>query len=180
MKYRLKPVRDERDIPEVYRDTPIEKLLLYHNMGHPGGSTESAELLILMCMDGRQTLRLPKNFSFVVRNSGARLHGVSFSVSFAIGSGGIQHMAVIGHSDCRMVDLESRRGEFVTGLSERGGWERTEAEKHFVDLYPCFDKEDGSGSVISEVGVIRAMYPGIVAAPIFYSLEDDDLYLIEE
>jgi hypothetical protein len=62
-------------------------------------------------------------------------------------------MAVIGHSDCRMVNLESRKEEFVMGLP---------------------------GSVISEGGLIRSQYPGVVVAPLFYSLEDDDLYLIEE
>jgi hypothetical protein len=29
-------------------------------------------------------------------------------------------MAVIGHSDCRMVNLESRKEEFVMGLEEGG------------------------------------------------------------
>jgi carbonic anhydrase len=89
-------------------------------------------------------------------------------------------MAVIGHSDCRMVNLESRKEEFVMGLSEWGGWKREEAEKHFLDMYQCFEKEDEPGSVISEVGLIRSQYPGVVVAPLFYSLEDDDLYLIEE
>jgi hypothetical protein len=47
-------------------------------------------------------------------------------------------------------------------------------------MYQCFEKEDEPGSVISEVGLIRSQYPGVVVAPLFYSLEDDDLYLIEE
>ncbi len=168
------------DIPEGYRNTPIARLILHHNLRLPPDSHNNAEMLVLMCMDNRQALRLPHNFAFFVRNSGGTLNGVSFSISFAVAVGRIQHVAVIGHSDCMMVDLESRSAEFVRGLSECGGWERAVAESYF--LYSCvlFKKKDAVDSVITEAKLIRSQYPGIVVAPLFYSLEDDLLYLIEE
>jgi len=49
------------DIPECYRHTPIEKLLLYHNLNYPFDSYNNAEMLILMCIDNRIMLRLPDN-----------------------------------------------------------------------------------------------------------------------
>ncbi len=173
-------VKDEMDIPEGYRNTPIARLILHHNLRLPPESYNNAEMLVLMCMDNRQALRLPHNFAFFVRNSGGTLNGVSFSISFAVAVGRIQHVAVIGHSDCMMVDLESRSAEFVRGLSECGGWERAVAESYF--LYSCvlFKKKDAVDSVITEAKLIRSQYPGIVVAPLFYSLEDDLLYLIEE
>lgn len=180
MTRRLITVKNEGDIPEAYRDTPVGKLLRYHNLKAPLDSYEKAELLVIMCMDSRVMLRQPRNFSFVVRNSGAMLEGVPFSVSFAVACGGIKQIAVIGHSDCRMVDLESRKEEFVRGLTKRCGWKRDKAEKHFLDMHLSFKKEDEPGSVISEAGLIRSRYPGVVVAPLFYSVEDDDLYLIEE
>lgn len=180
MRKRLIPVKDERDIPKTYRNTPIERLFQRHNLGAPMENHERAELLILMCMDGRQELRLPGNFAFVVRNSGARLEGNSFSVSFAIACGGVQHIAVIGHSDCKIIDLESRKDEFIKGLTKRAGWKKSDAEKYFLDLHPSFKKKDAVNSVISEADIIRFKYPGIVVAPLFYSLEDDHLYLVEE
>jgi carbonic anhydrase len=180
MTSRFISIRDEKHIPEVYRNTPVGRLFQYHNLGVPWDSYEKAELLIMMCMDGRQILRLPKNFSFVVRNSGARLQGVSFSVSFAIACGGIRYIVVIGHSDCRMVNLESSREEFVRGLSEHCGWKMDEAEKQFLDMSPHFKKKDAAVSVTSEVRLIRSRYPGVVVAPLFYSVKDDYLCLIEE
>mgnify|MGYP001615625394 CR=1 FL=1 len=173
-------VKDERDIPEIYRNTPIARLLLYHNLSLPPDRYERADMLVLMCMDNRQELRLPKKIAFFVRNSGGTRNGVSFSISFAIAVGGIRHIAVIGHSDCMMVDLESRRAEFVIGLSECGGWERAVADSYFLDSCVLFNKKDAVDSVITEVELIRSQYPGTVVAPLFYSLEDDLLYLIEE
>ena len=173
-------VKDEMDIPEVYRNTPIARLILYHNLGLSPESYDQAEVLVLMCMDNRQVLRLPRNFSFIICNSGGTRKGVSFSISFAIAVGRIRNIAIIGHSDCMMVDLESRRAEFVRGLSECGGWERAIAESYFLDSCVLFKKKDAVGSVIAEVKLIRSQYPGIVVAPLFYSIDDDLLYLIEE
>lgn len=173
-------VKDEMDIPEIYRNTPIEKLLLYHNLGFPPDRYERADVLVLMCMDNRQALRLPQNLAFFVRNSGGILNGISFSISFAAAIGGIRHIAVIGHSDCMMVDLESRRAEFVRGLSECCGWEQAIVESYFLDSCVLFNKKDTADSVVSEVELIRSQYPCIVVAPLFYSLEDDHLYIINE
>ncbi|MEK6713468.1 MAG: carbonic anhydrase [Nitrospirota bacterium] len=173
-------VKDERDIPEIYRNTPIARLLLYHNLSLPPDRYEKADMLVLMCMDNRQELRLPKKIAFIVRNSGGTLNGVSFSISFAVTVGGIQHIAVIGHSDCMMVDLESMRAEFVRGLSEYGGWERAIAESYFLDSCVLFKKKDAVDSVITEVELIRSQYPDVIVAPLFYSIEDHLLYLIEE
>jgi len=173
-------VKDKPDIPEVYQNTPIERLILHHNMGFLPDSYQRAEMLVLMCMDSRQVLRLPRNFAFVVRNSGGSQNGVPFSISFAIAVGEIRHMAVIGHSDCMMVNLETRKKDFVQNLSERFKWERSEAEILFLNMCTQFGKRDAVGSVIAEVEFIRSQYPGVIVAPLFYSIEDHLLYLIEE
>ena len=173
-------VMNEMDIPDGYRNTPIERLILYHNLNLQPDSYERAEVLVMMCMDYRQELKLPQNFAFFVRNSGGTRNGVSFSISFAAAIGGIRHIAVIGHNDCMMVDLESRRAEFVRGLSECCGWEEAIAESYFLDSCVLFKKNDTAGSVVSEVELIRSQYPGIVVTPLFYSLEDDHLYMINE
>src|SRR3972149_12200653 len=91
-------VKNDIDIPEGYRNTPIARLLLHHNLSLPPDSYERADMLVLMCMDNRQVLRLPQNSAFFVRNSGATQNGVSFSISFAVAVAGIRYIAVIGHS----------------------------------------------------------------------------------
>ena len=171
-------VTSEMDIPEEYRDTPIERLLLHHNPGLRPDRCEGADMLILMCMDNRQDINLPRNSAFFVRNSGGTQNGVSFSLSFAIAIGGIRYIAVIGHSDCMMVNLETRKKDFVENLSEHCLWDRAEAERHFMDMCAQFSKTDAIDSVIAEVEFIRSQYPGVIAAPLFYSVEDHMLYLI--
>ncbi len=180
MTNKLVSVNNEWDIPEVYCGTPVSRLILYHNLNLPSNRYKRAEILTLMCMDNRQSLRLPGNFSFIVRNAGGTLNGVSFSVSFAVAVAGIRHIAVIGHSDCMMVNLGSRKAEFVRGLSEDSGWDKAAAESHFLDSCVLFNKEDVVSSVISEAELIRSQHAGIVVAPMLYSVEDDLLYLIEE
>lgn len=171
-------VKSEMDIPEPYCNTPIARILLSHNRCLDPEQYDRAEVLVLMCMDNRQALRLPKKFAFIVRNGGATRNGVSFSLSFTVAVGGIRHIAVIGHSDCMMVDLESRRMDFVRGLSECGGWDKSVAESYFHDSCLLYNKKDAVSSVLSEVDIIRTQFPGIVVAPLYYSLEDDLLYLI--
>ncbi|MCC7201838.1 MAG: carbonic anhydrase [Nitrospirae bacterium] len=180
MTNRLISISSEWDIPEVYRKTSISKLILYHNLNLPSNRYKRAEILTLMCMDNRQSLRLPGNFSFIVRNGGGTQNGASFSISFAVAVGGIRHIAVIGHSDCMMVNLGSRKAEFIRGLSEGSGWDKAAAESHFIDSCVLFNKEDVVSSVIAEAELIRSQHTGIVVAPMLYSVEDDLLYLIEE
>lgn len=173
-------VKDELDIPEIYRNTPISRMILCHNLKLHPETYDKADALVLMCMDNRQSLNLPKKCAFFVRNSGGTQNGVSFSISFAIAVAGIRHIVVIGHSDCMMVDLESKKAEFVKGLSENAGWDRAIAESYFLDSCALFKKKDKVGSVVLEAELIRSQYPDTVVAPLFYSLDDDLLYLIEE
>src|SRR3989304_1679807 len=173
-------VTDEMDIPVEYRNTPIERLILNHNLNIRPERYERAEMLVLMCMDNRQELRLPQNSAFFVRNSGGTQNGVAFSISFAVAVAGIRHIAVIGHSDCMMVNLKIKEKDFVQNLSEYFMWDRAEAENHFRDMCAQFGKTDAAGSVVSEAESLRSEYPGVIVAPLFYSVEDHLLYLIEE
>lgn len=180
MSEKLISIKNEGDIPKRYRKTPIAKLLQYHNLETPLGNYEKAKLLILMCMDNRLMLRVPRNFSFVIRNSGAVLKDAFFSISFAIAVGEIQHIAVIGHSDCKMVNLESKKEVYIKGLSERCGWKRDETETYFLNMLPYFTKTDATGSASIDAKLIRYKFPGVIGVPLFYSIQDDHLYLINE
>ena len=68
----LVPVNDPSEILLMYRGTPIEKLLRYHNLGEPlPSSIGHAEMLVGMCMDNRKALKLPNEFAYVIRAAGA-------------------------------------------------------------------------------------------------------------
>ncbi len=65
--------------------------------------------------------------------------------------GGVHALALIGHTQCGMVDLVARKEQFVAGLVENAGWTREAAEEHFHNY-----------------------------APMLYRVEDNRLYFIRE
>lgn len=108
---RLTPVSSADDIPSQYRDTPIGLLLEYHNTDRPHVPYSSAQLLVGMCMDNRKHLNIPDNFAFIIRSGGANLRYSEFKVSYAIAVGGVRALALIGHSQCGMVNLAARKDQ---------------------------------------------------------------------
>ena len=177
---RLVSVGSRDDIFPEYKKTPIGDLFEYHNLGRSLESCENGQLLIGMCMDNRKHLRIPDNFAYVIRAGGANIRYSEFKVSYAIAIGEIQHLALIGHNKCGMVDLVSRKDQFINGLVERAGWERERAEEHFSQYAPMFEIGDEIDFVLSEAARLRANYPKITVAPLFYNVDDNRLYLIHE
>ncbi len=177
---RLIPVAREKDIPERHRATPIGLLLEYHNLGRTHDEYSTAQLLIGMCMDNRKHLRIPDNFAYIIRAGGANLRYSEFKVSYAIAVGGVKSMALIGHTNCGMVNLAARKDAFVEGLARNAGWERSKAEEHFNHFAPMFESGNEIDFVLSETQRLRARYPGIQIAPLLYRVEDNRLYFISE
>ena len=136
--HRLSSILSLHDIFSEYVKTPIGLLLKYHNLGGPLNNHSKAQLLIGMCMDNRNHLRIPDSFSFIIRSGGADMRYSEFKISYAISVGGIQHIALIGHNNCGMVNLISRKDQFIKGLVEKAGWSKLAAEKHFTQSVPIF------------------------------------------
>jgi carbonic anhydrase len=177
---RLIPILTKDDIPEIYKDTPIGLLLEFHNCERPFDVYQNAELLIGMCMDNRKHMHIPDNFAFIIRSGGANLRYSEFKVSFAVAVGKVKHIALIGHTHCGMVNLVSRKKEFIDGLVDIAGWERERAEEHFMNFAPMFEIENEVDFILSETKRLRMRYPKIKIAPMLYKVEDNRLYLIDE
>jgi carbonic anhydrase len=177
---RLIPINSKDDIFPQYRDTPIGKLLEYHDLGRPLEVISNAELLIGMCMDNRKHLTMPDNFAFIIRSGGANLRYSEFKVSYAISVGGVHHIAIIGHTNCGMVNLIARKEQFIQGLVDSAGWDRAHAEEHFNHFAPMFEIGNEVDFVISEAKRLRLLYPAIVVAPMIYKIEDNRIYLVNE
>src|SRR6476619_7651451 len=109
------PVNYRDDILPEYRTTPVGLLLEYHNLGRALGSA-APQLLIGMCMDSRNSLRIPNDFAFVLRTAGANMRDNEFRISYALAVGGVHTIALIAHTDCGMERLEMRREQFVDGM----------------------------------------------------------------
>lgn len=174
------PVNSVEDIFPEYRDTPIERLLKYHNLAYEGDTYKHAELLIGMCMDYRKHLRIPDNFAYVIRTGGGNLRYSEFKVSYAIAIGGVGAIALIGHDNCGMVNLVSKKEKFVRGMVENAGWDSQMAEEHFMHFAPMFEIGNEIDFVLSEAKRIRARYPKIMVAPMFYNMESKTLSLLKE
>jgi carbonic anhydrase len=176
----LIPVISTKDIPAEYRNTPVGQLLEYHNLDRPLDIFDRAQLLVGMCMDNRKHLHMPDNFAFIIRSGGANLRYSEFKVSFAIAVGQISHIALIGHNNCGMVNLIARKKEFINGLVDRAGWDRESAEEHFMHFAPMFEIGSETEFILSETKRLRLRYPKVKIAPLFYLVEDNKLYFIEE
>ena len=138
------------DILPEYRSTPIGLLIEYQNLNRPFDSYDRAQLLVGMCMDNRKHLHIPENFAYIIRSGGANLRYSEFKVSYAIGVGNVAHIALIGHNNCGMVNLISRKSEFIDGLVNSAGWERDRAEEHFFHYAPMFEIGSETDFILSE------------------------------
>lgn len=177
---RVFAINDEKDIPQRYANTPVGKLLRYHNLGAELDPTTKAELLIGMCMDARKHLRIPENFAFILRTGGGNLRYSEFKVSYAIAIGGVRTIALLAHKDCGMVNLVSKREAFINGLVENAGWERELAEQQFTQFAPMFEIVNEIDFVLAEAQRLRLRYPRITVAPLYYDVHESRLYGVRE
>lgn len=177
---RLIKIVSKENISEKYLNTPIGKLLEYHNLDYEFDSYDKAQLLIGMCMDNRKQLKIPQNFAFIIRTGGANLRYSEFKVSYAIAIGNVKHIALIGHNNCGMVNLISKKENFINGLVEKAGWDRDFAEQHFMNFAPMFEIGNEIDFILSETKRLRMKYPKITVAPLIYKIEDNKLYLVKE
>ena len=177
---KLIPILSVSDIPQQFHRSSIELLLEYHNLDRPFESYSRAQLLIGMCMDNRKNLHIPDNFAYIIRTGGANLRYSEFKVSYAIAVGGVRAIALIGHSDCGMVNLIERKNKFVQGLVENAGWEHQQAEDHFHHYAPLFEIGNEIDFILSEAKRLRHRYPKILVAPLLFRIEDNKMYVIHE
>lgn len=174
----LLPVSAPGDIPRALRGTPFARLLEYHNLGARPGQHKGAELLVCMCMDNRERLRLPDNFAYVLRAGGGNVRNNEFNVSCAVAIGGVRHIALIANDGSCMVNLSARRRAFISGLVEGAGWSPVEAMAHFNDNEHRFEIGNEINFVVSESRRLGLKYPGIKVVPLFYRIADGKLYLL--
>jgi carbonic anhydrase len=131
-------------------------------------------------MDNRKHLHIPDNFAFIIRAGGANLRYSEFKVSYAIGVGGVRCLALIGHTQCGMVNLIARKDQFIQGLIDTAGWQHQTAEEHFLNFAPMFEISNEIDFTLHEVERLRLRYPKILVAPLLYRVENNLLYLIQE
>lgn len=173
----LKSLNRKEDILPEYRDSPIEKLIEYKNFNRPFDHYDSAQLLIVMCMDNRKKFILPDNFAYIVRTGGANIQGREFYLSYALAIAGIRHITIIGHDNCGMAGLDQKKDAFIQGLVDLG-WAKDKAIAHFEEDAPHFGIDQEENFILDETKRLNELYPQVNVAPLLYKLEDKKLYQI--
>lgn len=176
----LRPIESLSDISPEIRGTPIENLLRYHNLGETHSPYSQAEVLVGMCMDQREWLRVPANFAYIIRSAGCNLRYSEFQISYTVAIGSVSAIALVGHTNCGMVNLMNRRKLFISRLVQRGGWQREWAETHFMNSVAMFEIGNEIAFLVAETRRLRGRYPTIPVAPLIYRAEDHRLYHVNE
>ncbi len=177
---KLLKIESETHIPKQHIHSPIGALLRYQNLDTPFNIHIEAKLLIGMCMDNRKQLRIPENFAYIIRTGGGNLRYSEFKVSYAIAIGDVRHIALIAHNHCGMVNLVSRKEQFIDGLCRNASWDRVRAEQHFLNYAPMFEIDNELEFAVEEAKRLSKKYRGITIVPLLYTLEDNKLSLIIE
>jgi len=164
----LTAVHTEADILPAYRGTPIGDLLRYQNLGAAVRQYARPEVLIATCLEQNAALRVPEGFAITLHTAAASLKRDPFKVSWAIGVAGVSAIAIIGHDDCRLVELRNHREQFVVQMIEAAGWERPAAEQHFDHWSDLFEVDDPAEFVAAEAARLQTRYPKILVAPLLY------------
>lgn len=174
----LLAVNHYSDILPQYRNTPISLLFEYHNFKIPFKIYHSAQILVGMCMDNRKYLHIPDNFAYILRSGGGNLRNSEFKVSYAIAVGNISYIALIGHTNCGMVQLVQRKQLFISGLVSYAGWSYLQAEQHFDTFSKQFEIENEIDFTVQESRRIQELYPKVTVVPLLFKVEDSKLYQI--
>jgi carbonic anhydrase len=176
----IRTIRSKNDIPNEFRGTPVEKLLCYHNFRNKHDHYEHPEILIGKCMDYRVNLRVPPAFAYKLRTGGCNLGHNDFQVAYIVAVGGVRAIALIGHTDCGMVNLEKKRERFIKGFTEQSDWEPEQA----AEFFDCFASENTlcreSDILFEEAARYRQWFPRLPVAVLLFRVEDRLLYLLEE
>ncbi len=176
---KIKALNSLAELPQELMNTPFEDLVRYQNLDAPFEDVEQPRLLVAMCMDNRKRLNMPERFAYITRTGGGNIRNLEFCLSYAIALGGVTHIALIGHTDCGMVGLASKREKFIDGMIERADWDRGATELFFQQFVPYFEIADPVLFTFNEYKRLAGMYPGIHFYPFLYKVEDNKLYAIE-
>jgi carbonic anhydrase len=169
------------DILPVYRGTPVEDLLRYHNMGKalPADNT-TPKMFVAMCIDFRKFLVIPNDYAFIMRTAGARLKGNEFELLYAIAVGGVSTVVLIGHTDCGMTRVLNQREQFVSGLGQRAGVAPDKAEELFDTYASGYAIEDPVKAMVAQAIDLRGLLNDVMLAPLLYRVSDNRLVQILE
>lgn len=177
---RLVPVAAESDIFPPYRGTPIGDLLINHNLRPVIDPVGEPRLVVATCMDHRVNLNMPVGFALILRTAGASVEPLVFNVLAAMAVRDIRAVAIIGHSDCAMLDVERHRQKFIATATELGTMSEAEAAKLFEKGASRFGFENSIAQTLAQCEHLHKVVPGALIAPLSFDVKTGALSQIVE
>lgn len=172
---RLFDMATPADIPDEWKGTPVEKLILSENFETPIEETGKPEILIVTCIEFRYQLPIPSMFAFVIRRASGRLIGSEFSLAYTLYRG-VECVALIGHNDCGMTKvLEAKEG--MRDALVKHGWHELRAEEFIQYHAGRYGIGDEIDSLEREYWRLKRLFPNLLIAPMFVCLADKKLYV---
>lgn len=174
-KDRVVEIHSHEDIPSIWRQTPIEQLIMSQNFGWPVHSKGVPELLICTCIEFRYALPIPRMYAYVIRRASGRVVGSEFTVGYILAKG-IEHMVIIGHNDCGMVKVNESLPRVVDAFVNQG-WHRNVAEEYCKRQAVRHAIKDEIDALEEEYKRLTGIFRKLVIAPLFVSLYDSKFYI---
>lgn len=172
---RLKEFHTKEDIPQEWRDTPIEAFIMSQNFGWPVQPSGHPEVLIATCIEFRYALPIPRMYAYVIRRASGRVIGSEFSVGYTMAKG-VKNLIMIGHNDCGMSKMSENAPSVIAAFMEQG-WSNEAAEAYVKKHGTRHAIEDELESLKDEYVRVKALFPKLNIAPLFVCLHDGRLYL---
>ncbi|MCX7862635.1 MAG: hypothetical protein N2449_06540 [Bacteroidales bacterium] len=172
-------VKSKENIPILLKNSPLEKLLLYHNLQQTHHTYNVAELIIATCVDHRISLKIPEKFAYIIRTGGVNLNSCEFYIAFLASVKNIKHVAIIGHNECAMVHLHEKKDIFTQNCNVLG-WNHNQAQSFFEQFEHQHEIHNEIHFTLHEAKRLRNIFPQLVIFPFLYNIHDHQLYLINE
>jgi hypothetical protein len=172
---RIVSIPSSGDIPEIWKGTPIENLILAENFGRPIPATGEPQMLIATCIEFRYSLPIPAMYAYVIRRASGRLVGSEFSLAYIL-SRGVEWCALIGHNDCAMTRVDEHKPEMINAL-QREGWERERAQEYVTYHAARYSIHDELDALQREYVRLKRLFRKLKIAPLFVCLSDTKLYI---
>lgn len=173
---RLVAMNSLDEIPEPWRDTPIEGLIRAENMGQRlEEKVGEPQLLIATCIEFRYALPIPRMYAYVIRRASGRLNGSEFSMAYVLAQG-VRHLALIGHNDCGMTKVAEKRQSLIDALIDQG-WNPDRAEDYINANAARHMIPDELEGLKREYIRLRRIFKKLVVAPMFVDLSDTHLFV---
>ena len=172
---KLSPIEAPGDIPDRWKGSPIEKLILSHNFETEIETSGNPELVIGTCIEFRYQPRIPSSFAYMLRRASGRLNGSEFSIAYTLAKG-VRHLALIGHNDCGMAKVAENKQLMIDALVEQG-WYKDRAEDYVNVNASRYAISDELGALKNEYFRLRRLFQKLEIAPLFLSLANSKIYM---